>query len=230
MTRRTGKEQTMAYRAAVFDLDGTLLNTLGDLADSGNELLASYGMTPHPEQAYRYFVGNGSRKLMERILPGKPPEVIDEALARYKAIYEKRLTAKSKPYEGIAETLSALRARGIRLAVCTNKHISAAEVLIRTYFPADMFDAFEGDRPGVPRKPDPAHVNIVLEKMGVRPEETVYIGDSGVDMQTATNAGALPVGVLWGFREKDELLENGAKILLSQPSELLEKVDFVHNG
>ena len=217
----------MAYRAAVFDLDGTLLNTLADLADSGNELLASYGMAPHPEPAFRYFVGNGSRKLMERILPGKSPEQIDEALARYKAIYEKHLTAKTTPYAGISETLSALKARGVRMAVCTNKHISAAEALIRKYFPADTFDAFEGDRPGVPRKPDPAHVRIVLEKMGIRPEETVYLGDSGVDMQTAVNAGALPVGVLWGFREKDELMENGAQILLSKPSELLEKVDFV---
>lgn len=219
----------MVYRAAVFDLDGTLLNTLADLADSGNELLASYGMAPHPEPAFRYFVGNGSRKLMERILPGKSPEQIDEALARYKAIYEKHLTAKTTPYAGISETLSALKARGVRMAVCTNKHISAAEALIRKYFPADTFDTFEGDRPGVPRKPDPAHVRIVLEKMGIRPEETVYLGDSGVDMQTAVNAGALPVGVLWGFREKDELMENGAQILLSKPSELLEKVDFVKN-
>ena len=219
----------MAYRAAVFDLDGTLLNTLADLADSGNELLASYGMAPHPEPAFRYFVGNGSRKLMERILPGKSPEQIDEALARYKAIYEKHLTAKTTPYAGISETLSALKARGVRMAVCTNKHISAAEALIRKYFPADTFDAFEGDRPGVPRKPDPAHVRIVLEKMGVMPEETVYLGDSGEDMQTAVNAGTLPVGVLWGFREKDELMENGAQILLSKPSELLEKVDFVKN-
>lgn len=219
----------MAYRAAVFDLDGTLLNTLSDLADSGNELLASYGMPPHPEPAFRYFVGNGSRKLMKRILPGKSAEEIDEALVRYKAIYEKRLTAKTKPYAGIIEMLSELKARGVRMAVCTNKHISAAEALIRKYFPAGIFDAYEGDRPGVPRKPDPAHVNIVLEKMNVRPEETVYLGDSGVDMQTAVNAKALPVGVLWGFREKDELLENGAKILLSQPSELLEKVDFLNN-
>ena len=219
----------MAYRAAVFDLDGTLLNTLADLADSGNELLASYGMAPHPEQEYRYFVGNGSRKLMERILPGRTPEQIDKALARYKAIYEKHLTVKTAPYAGIAEMLLELRARGVRMAVCTNKHISAAEVLIRKFFPADSFDAYEGDCPGVPRKPDPAHVRIVLEKMGVGPEETVYLGDSGVDMQTAVNAGALPVGVLWGFREKDELLKNGAKILLSQPSELLEKVDFLNN-
>ena len=183
-------------------------------------------MKPHPEQAYRYFVGNGSRKLMDRILPEASTEQIDEALKRYKAIYERRLTEKTAPYDGVMEMLSGLRERGVRLAVCTNKHISAAEQLIRKFFPLDMFDAFDGDRPGVPRKPDPAHVRFVTETMGVAPGETVYLGDSGVDMQTAVNSGTLPVGVLWGFREKDELLENGAKVLLSHPSDLFEKVDF----
>ena len=216
----------MAYRAAVFDLDGTLLNTLADLAASGNELLASYGMTPHPQQDYRYFVGNGSRKLMERIIPDASPEQIDEALSRYKTIYNRRLTEKTAPYDGIMEMLSELRNRGVRLAVCTNKHISAAEQLIRKFFPLDMFDALDGDRPGIPRKPDPAHVWFVMEKMDIAPEETVYLGDSGVDMQTAINAGNFPIGVLWGFRDKEELLENGAKVLLSHPSELFEKVDF----
>lgn len=216
----------MAYRAAVFDLDGTLLNTLADLAASGNELLASYGMTSHPQQDYRFFVGNGSRKLMERIIPDASPEQIDEALSRYKTIYNRRLTEKTAPYDGIMEMLSELRNRGVRLAVCTNKHISAAEQLIRTFFPLDMFDALDGDRPGIPRKPDPAHVRFVMEKMDIAPEETVYLGDSGVDMQTAINAGNFPIGVLWGFRDKEELLENGAKVLLSHPSELFEKVDF----
>ena len=216
----------MAYRAAVFDLDGTLLDTLADLAASGNELLESYGMTSHTQQEYRYFVGNGSRKLMERIIPNASPERIDEALSRYKTIYNRRLTEKTKPYDGILEMLSGLRNRGVRLAVCTNKHISAAEQLIRKFFPLDMFDAFDGDRPGVPRKPNPAHVFFIMETMGVVPEETVYLGDSGVDMQTAINSGTLPVGVLWGFRDKEELLENGAKVLLAHPSELFWKVDF----
>ena len=216
----------MTYRAAVFDLDGTLLNTLADLAASGNELLELYGMTPHPQEAYRYFVGNGSRKLMERIIPNASPERIDDALSLYKTIYARRLTEKTMPYDGITEMLSELRKRNIRIAVCTNKHISAAEQLLRQFFPSDMFDAFDGDRPGIPRKPDPAHVRFVMDEMGVIPEETVYLGDSGVDMQTSVNAGTLPVGVLWGFREKDELLENGAQVLLSHPSELFEKVDF----
>lgn len=217
------------YQAAIFDLDGTLLDTLEDLADSGNELLAAYGKPPHTVREYRYFVGNGWRKLLERILPEAEPEQIDEALVRYKAIYETCLTGKTKPYDGIPETLSALREKGVRLAVCTNKHISAAEVLLQKYFPAGLFDAVEGDCAGVPRKPDPTHVHILLEKLSASPEGTVYLGDSGVDMQTATNADVLPVGVLWGFREQDELLKHGAKILLSRPQELLQKVDFSSN-
>ncbi len=218
----------MTLRAAVFDLDGTLLDTLGDLAGSANEMLAAYGMPPHTEQAYRYFVGNGSRKLMERILPGASAERIDEALSRYKAIYERRLTKETRPYDGIPAVLEKLRKRGVRLAVCTNKHHSAAEALIREFFPSEMFDAVEGDVPGIPRKPDPAHVRNALEKLGASPGDTAYFGDSGVDMQTAANAGALAVGVLWGFREKDELLENGAEILLERPEEILEKVDFLN--
>ncbi len=218
------------YRAAIFDLDGTLIDSLADLAASANALLSSYGLPSHSVDAYRYFVGNGSRKLMERILPGKNADQIDEALSRYKTIYERRLTDKTRPYDGIAEMLTTLRTRGVKLAVCTNKHISAAETLIRRYFPADMFDAFEGDSSGIPRKPDPMHVNILLEKLEALPGETVYLGDSGVDMQTAVNAQVLPVGVLWGFRDKDELLKNGANILLSKPMELLDKVVFSNNG
>ena len=217
-------------QAAIFDLDGTLLNTIADLADSGNELLASYGMPPHPTDAYKYFVGNGSRKLMERILPDFSPEQIDEALTRYKTIYAKHLTTKTEPYDGILEMLSALKKQGVLLAVCTNKHISAAEGLLQKYFLAGIFDAFDGDRSGVPQKPDPAHVRFLLDKLDAAPEETVYLGDSGVDMQTAVNSGTFPVGVLWGFRQKDELIENGAKIILSHPSELLKTVIFADNS
>ena len=216
----------MTYRAAVFDLDGTLINSLPDLAESSNELLASYGRPSHPVDAYRYFVGNGSRKLMERILPEASPETIDEALARYKEIYEGRMLRTTAPYKGIPELLAELRARHVRLGVCTNKHRSAAERMTGELFPAGTFDAVIGDRPGVPQKPDPSNLFAVLAELEVGPEETVYLGDSGVDMETGTRAGALTVGVLWGFREKDELLAAGAELLISHPSELLEKVAF----
>ncbi|MGN0940910.1 MAG: HAD family hydrolase [Selenomonadaceae bacterium] len=214
------------YKAVVFDLDGTLINTIYDLADSGNELLASFGKAPHTVDEYRYFVGNGSRKLVERILPEFTPAEVDAALEKYKGIYARRLFNKTKVYDGILELLDALTEMHIMKAVCTNKHMSAAESIIGHFFKEGTFDAYVGDRAGYPRKPDPANVFYVLDKMGAKPEETVYLGDSSVDMETAVRAGALPVGVLWGFREKDELVENGAKILIEKPMDLLEKVDF----
>lgn len=214
------------YKAAVFDLDGTLINSLPDLAASGNILLASYGMPPHPEDAYRYFVGNGWRKLVERIMPEADEGRVEEALARYKAIYEGKMTERTKPYDGIPELLRGLRERGLALAVCTNKHVDAAKTLVEKYFPEGVFSVVEGDRPGVPKKPDPAHLRAVMERLGVKPEETLYLGDSGVDMETASRGGAYPVGVLWGFREKEELISCGAKLVIAKPEELFEKFPF----
>lgn len=217
----------MRYRAVVFDLDGTLADSLDDLAASGNELLASYDKPPHSSDEYRYLVGNGSRTLIERLLPEAEESVVEEALAKYKEIYARSLLRQTKPYPGILELLAELQKRQIPMAVCTNKHPSAADTVIRALFPANMFAAYVGDRPGAPRKPDPANLLYVLEKLGVPPEETAYLGDTSVDMQTAVRAGALPVGVLWGFRDKAELLASGAQVLLAHPKDLLTKVNFV---
>lgn len=217
----------MRYRAVVFDLDGTLADSLDDLAASGNELLAGYGKPPHSVDEYRYLVGNGSRTLIERLLPEAEEPIVEEALAKYKEIYARSLLRQTKPYPGILELLAELQERQIPMAVCTNKHPSAADTVIRALFPANMFAAYVGDRPGVPRKPEPANLLYVLEKLGVPPEETAYLGDTSVDMQTAVRAGALPVGVLWGFRDKAELLASGAQVLLAHPKDLLTKVNFV---
>lgn len=217
----------MRYRAVVFDLDGTLVDSLDDLSDSGNALLATYGRPPHARDEYRYLVGNGSHTLIERLLPEEKETVIEEALTKYKAIYARSLLRRTKPYPGILALLDELWKRQIPMAVCTNKHPSAAEAVIGTLFPPNLFTAYVGDRPGVPRKPDPANLFYVLEKLGVSPKESVYLGDTSVDMQTAVQAGALPVGVLWGFRDKAELLASGAEVLLARPAELLKKVDFV---
>lgn len=219
----------MQYKAVIFDLDGTIINSLDDLADSANAMLQGYGYPVFPVERYRYFVGNGSRKLIERVLPERKrsSEFIDEALAKYKEIYEKRILAKTRPYAGILEMLEALRQKGIPLGLCTNKHMEAADAIVRGLFPAGTFQQVIGDRPGYPRKPDPKAALEVVAALGVQPAETAYLGDSLVDMQTAVHAGFLPVGVLWGFREKDELVEHGAEVLLKEPAELLEKVDFV---
>jgi len=220
----------MQYKAVIFDLDGTLIDSLEDLADSANAMLESYGYPVHPLEEYRYFVGNGSRKLICRILPEEKAaseSFVDEALEKYKAIYEERFLEKTRSYKGIMEMLKQLRDRKIPMAVCTNKHAEAANTIVKVLFEPDTFVEIVGDKPGVPRKPDPAKLLQIARNMGVKPEEVAYLGDSMVDMQTAVNAGFLPIGVLWGFRDKAELVEHGAKVLLEKPADLLEKVEFI---
>ena len=219
----------MKYKAAIFDLDGTLINSLEHLADSANAMLESYGFPTHPVEPYKYFVGNGSRKLIERCLPkeqASDPAFVDEALERYKAIYGQHTQDKTHVYDGILEMLNELKKRNIPMGICTNKHQSAAEDIVNAMFPADTFQSIMGDQKGLPRKPDPKKVLMIAEKFGVQPEEVAYFGDTSVDMDTAKNAGFLAIGVLWGFRPKEELVEHGAEVLLEQPDELFEKVTF----
>lgn len=219
----------MGYRAAIFDLDGTLVDSLADLADSANAMLAFYGFLQHSLEEYRYFVGNGARKLMERCLPperAKDPGFVDEALERYNRCYEERMLHKTHPYEGILSMLEALGKRGIPLAICTNKQQFAADVVAGKMFPEGTFREVIGDRKGMPRKPDPTRALEIVDHFGVRPENVAYLGDSSTDMETARNAGFLPIGVAWGFRPVRELMESGAEVVLHTPMELLEKVSF----
>ena len=219
----------MQYKAVIFDLDGTLVNSLDDIADSVNAMLEGYGFPTHEIEKYRHFVGNGSQKLMERTLPedkAASAEFVKDALAKYKEIYDVHLLEKTRPYTGINELLSALKKYRIPVAICTNKHMEAATKIVNILFEKDLFQEVLGDRPGHPKKPDPATPLEIAKNLGVQPEEVAYLGDSSVDMQTAVRAGFLPVGVLWGFRDKEELIANGAKVLLEKPQELLEKVSF----
>ena len=219
----------MQYKAAIFDLDGTLIDSLADLADSANEMLVGFGFPRHDLDKYRYFVGNGSRKLIERCLPAEKADdsaFVDEALAKYKLCYDKNLTHKTVCYEGIMDMLTALQAKHIPLGICTNKHQSAADVIVDKLFPKDMFVSVIGDCKDMPRKPDPKKVLLIAAKMGVKPTEVAYFGDTSVDMDTANNAGMLPIGVTWGFRPQEELVAHGAKILLDTPMELFSKVEF----
>ncbi len=219
----------MQYKAVIFDLDGTLINSLQDLADSVNLMLAGYGYPQHTIEEYRYFVGNGSRKLIERSLPAEKAvsaEFVAEALRKYKKIYEGRILEKTRSYKGIIETLDQLHEMGIPMGICTNKHMEAANMIVKILFKPGIFQEVIGDREGYPRKPDPTTVLEIAQKLGAKPEETAYLGDSSVDMQTAVRAGFLPVGVLWGFRDRAELEENGAQVLLEKPADLLEKVSF----
>ena len=219
----------MQYKAVIFDLDGTLVDSLADLSDSVNLMLESYGFPTHEMEKYRYFVGNGSKKLMERTLPrdkAASAEFVEEALVKYKAIYKERLLEKTRPYNGVRELLAELKSRGIPVAVCTNKHNDAALTIVKILFAPGTFEEVLGDRPGFPKKPNPATPLEIASHLGVKPDEVAYLGDTSVDMETAVHAGFLPVGVLWGFRPEEELVKSGAKVLLKAPLELLEKVEF----
>lgn len=207
--------------AIIFDLDGTLLDTLGDLRDAANDALRRRGLPLRTTEEIRRFVGNGVRNLMRRCLPaGSPDEEIDAALADFKAYYAAHLCDTTAPYDGIPELLTVLRKRGIKVGVLSNKLDSATQQLIRHYFYGKVDVAF-GEHSGVPRKPNPTSCRMVMEQLGVRPEEVLYVGDSGVDMRTARNAGLTAVGVTWGFRSRSELIDNGADLLADLPVQIL---------
>lgn len=216
------RRETDLKQAVIFDLDGTLLDTLGDLRGAVNASLAMRSLPPRSLEEVRAFVGNGVRNLMKRALPqGTPDEEIDHALADFKAYYAQHLCDETRPYDGIPELLSQLRQRGIKTAVLSNKLDSASKQLIEHYFPGQI-DVVFGERAGVPRKPDPASCNEVVDLFGVPKEQILYVGDSDVDMQTAKNAGLTAVGVTWGFRERRVLLDSGADVLIDRPAQLLD--------
>ncbi len=209
------------YRAAIFDLDGTLLNTLGDLCAAASAGLTAHGYPSITEEQTRLRVGNGIRNLILRSLPEDAGDsVIDACLSGFRSHYEAHLHDLTHPYEGIPALLHALRSQGVKIAVLSNKYDRAAKRLIEHFFPG-LITLTLGERPGIPRKPDPTSTREVLAALGVRPEDTLYIGDSGVDMQTAKNAGLTAAGVTWGFRSREILLENGADLLADHPAQLL---------
>ena len=221
----------MTYTAVIFDLDGTLVNSLEDLADSANEMLTAQGYPTHSVPEYKYFVGNGSRKLIERNLPEdqRSETNLNACLEIYKNIYARHQLNKTYAYAGMPQVVQTLKARGLKLAVCTNKHVSAATVVLEALYGKGTFTHLVADRPGTnfKRKPDPTNVLKLAAELGVTPAQVAYVGDSSVDMETATRAGFLPVGCLWGFRTQEELLQSGAQILLTTPAELLTKVPLV---
>jgi phosphoglycolate phosphatase len=216
-----GDGGAFGVRLAIFDLDGTLLDSLADLAASANEMLAGAGFPVHPEDAYRRFVGDGARVLVERILPpeARDEAVVRECLARYGEIYGRRWDERSRPYEGIPELLDGLERHGVALAVLSNKPQAATERCVARFFPGRSWLRVLGQREGRPKKPAPDGVFEILAAAGVAAEETVYFGDTDTDMRTAAAAGVLPVGVLWGFRDREELERHGAVQILRRPEE-----------
>ena len=211
------------YNTYIFDLDGTLLSTLGDLAASCNYALRTNGLPERTIDEVRQFVGNGVKKLMERAIPGGLDNYkFDKTYADFRQHYMQHNLDTTKPYDGVMEMLEELRKRGKKVAVVSNKLYAATQELCR-YFFGDLVPVAIGEREDIRKKPAPDTVLEAMRQLGVTAERAVYIGDSDVDIDTARNSGMPCISVLWGFRDKEFLLEHGAKTLVSTPEEILEK-------
>lgn len=210
----------MKYELVIFDLDGTILDTLEDLTDSINHALKQFGYPTRALEEVRSFVGDGLLMLTRRALaPETDEDVVQKVLTEQKAYYKEHCADKTKPYEGIPELLGELKATGYKLAVVSNKADYAVQILCEQYFPG-IFHMAVGEKENVRKKPAPDSVNAVLEELQVERDHTMYVGDSEVDIKTAENAGLDAILVSWGFRDADFLREQGAKRLVSTVSEL----------
>ena len=208
---------------AIFDLDGTLLNTIDDLGRAANHALQLHGLPTHDLASYPFFVGNGVVRLLEKAMPEnfRGKDIAQGLLADFKEYYNEHNTDYTAPYPGIPELLARLAEEGVSIAVASNKYQQATEKIIAHYFPDIPFVAVEGQREGVPVKPDPSVVFAILGKTRALKAETIYIGDSGVDMETARRACVDSVGVTWGFRPEKELVDNYAGTIVHSADEIL---------
>jgi phosphoglycolate phosphatase len=214
----------MRYRAVLFDFDGTLLDTLRDLAESVNSVLSRSGFPEHSLEAYRHFVGEGIEELARRVLPEghRDEATITKTLTDVRQEYRQRWPNHTRPYEGIPELLDVLTARRVKMAIVTNKPDDSTRTMAARLLPRWKFDVIVGATTEMPRKPDPKGALEAARLLRLSPEAILYVGDSDIDMKTANAAGMYAVGVLWGFRSADELIKNGAKVLIRKPLELLE--------
>jgi phosphoglycolate phosphatase len=214
----------MAYKAVLFDLDGTLLDTLRDIADSANAALEKLGFPMHNPQDYRYFVGEGMPALAMKVLPAnsRNTETMERLITLIDKEYAGRWTVHTQPYPGIPELLDGIVAQGLKMAVFSNKPHEFTAANVQKLLPRWKFTAVIGASGKLPRKPDPKGAVFIAKQLGIRPEEILFLGDSGIDMQTAAAAGMYAVGALWGFRDADELMASGARKLINRPEELLK--------
>lgn len=203
----------------IFDLDGTLINSIDDLGDTVNKLLKKRNYPVHPKEAYYHFVGDGVIKLIERALPENCHEDIMALKKEFDEIYTNNCLNKTKPYDGIVELLNKLKAANYNLAIVTNKPQNHAIKIAKTFFP-DTFAYIFGNSALQPKKPDPCLTNLVINLFDVKKNEVVYIGDSDVDIQTAKNTKVKSIGVAWGFRGKEELINSNADIVVDRPQEI----------
>lgn len=213
----------MKYDIVIFDLDGTLLNTIGDLAASVDYVMRSRNLPEHTDAEYRQMVGGGIRRLVERALPehlAKDENYVDECVTQFRRYYVDNIDRHTVPYDGMPELLRDLQCMGVKLAVASNKFQHGTDRLVAKFFSDISFVAVEGNREGAPLKPDPQIVNGILSKAGVAAKRAVMIGDSGIDIRTASAAGIDSIGVAWGFRFAEELYDAGAERVVSTVAEL----------
>jgi phosphoglycolate phosphatase len=217
----------MLFKAVTFDLDGTLLDTLEDIAFSANTVLKEHGHPTFDVPEYRYFVGDGVFVLFQRTLPEshRDEKTIMECARLFRDVYQKNPNKKIRPYDGVEALLRALTERGIRLAILSNKPHELARNAVRDFLPSSLFDLVLGQRDSIPPKPDPRGAIEIADHLDISTRHFIYLGDTAVDMQTAVRANMFPVGVLWGFRDKRELEENGARIVIDHPLDLLRFMD-----
>ena len=209
------------FQTVIFDLDGTLLDTMPDLMDAGNHVCQQMGWPQRSIEAYRVMVGIGMRNLLQELAPaGAQDPALDDAIAEYLAYYGTHNADKTLPYPGISALLNALQEKGIRMAICSNKSDEFSKKLAEHYFPG-VFQVVRGRIDGFPGKPDPAGVKLVMEALGAEPSATLYVGDSSIDMATAHNSGIASCGVSWGFRGRQELEDAGAEYIVDTAEELL---------
>ena len=212
-------------RAVVFDLDGTLLDTIPDIAGALNRALASQGLPTHTVEECKTFIGGGIREAVRRAVPSGTPDAVQEnVLAFYKEDYRQRCTEGTDYYPGVRELLAGLTAAEVSVGVLSNKTEATAQHIVRTYFPQVDFRCVHGRAEGRPLKPDPGAAAPVLEELGLPPEDIAYVGDSGTDIIFARNTGMLPVGAPWGYRSREELAAEGAALLPKDPTQLLEQL------
>lgn len=214
--------------AFVFDMDGTVLDTLPDLVDVTNETLEHFGYPTHSQREIVAMVGHGLRSLISQALPQNlPADVADKAIAYWKAQYDARGNQKTQVYEGMMDALEALRARGMRIAILSNKYDAGVKMMAEAFFGA-LVEVALGEGP-VPRKPDPAGLRLVSQMLNVPLERIAYVGDSDTDMETAHNAGALAVGVTWGYQPRERIEAHRPDVLIDHPSQLLSLADGMND-
>lgn len=223
------KTDAIPFKAIIFDLDGTLLDTLEDLGTAANRVLTRNGFPAHNIDAYRNMVGDGAVVLIRRALPEdrRDDAIICDCVQAFRTEYEREWKIKTRPYDGVAEMLDVLAVYGIKMAVLSNKPDDFTKRCVSEFLPQWNFNPVLGQRDSVPLKPDPSGAIEISRLLNILPSQFIYLGDTAIDMKTAAAAGMFPVGALWGFRSAQELLTNGAQLLIKRPTEILRILDIV---